>query len=402
MIQHTLSNGLRLVAEYSRNPVSYIGFAVNAGSRDDPADSHGLAHFLEHTIFKGTTHRNAWHISDRMDSIGGDLNAYTSHELTMVHTMAPSGYTRRTVELLADMVKNSIFPEPDIMRERNIIIEEINMYRDAASDAVFDDFDRKIFAGSDMGHDILGTVESVNTLDGRKARAFLDRYYVPSNMVVYVYDDNPDKAVELIERNFGDMDHPHPEHRRQTPQILAPFDEISERGNSQANTVMGCRIPDRESPLYYPMLLFSNYLGGPAMTSILNQQVREKRGLAYAIDSNVMMKSDFGTFTVYFGCDPSHVKRCRRIVCEQIARLADKAPGPRTFKRLVDQYCGMVAVSYGNRNTCAMNAARSLMFYNQVRDVDYEMEHLRAVTPDQFRQAAETVASQTLSCFTIL
>lgn len=391
------ANGLRCVAEHSAGPVSYIGLAVNAGSRDDETGIYGQAHFVEHTIFKGTKHRRAWHISNRIESVGGELNAFTTKEMTMVYTIAPTGYAGRALELLSDLVKNASFPAPDTERERDIVIEEIHSYRDNPSEAVFDEFDELIYAGSAMAHNILGSEESVRRLTGSDARRFLDRFYNPRNMTLYCVDADPGRAMKLAERYFGDMNFPQAVTLRATPKVVDPFDVTRDRGNSQANTLLGVRIPDRYDSMRYPLTLFNNLLGGPAINSILCQQIRERRGLVYSIESNVVMMSDCGTFTVYFGSDPQTVNKCTRLVRESIDRLAQDTLSPRAFAKARDQFCGQLSVLSDNRENCAMSLGRSLLMYGEVRGLDYNIEQVRAVTAHQLRNAAELVASQTLS-----
>lgn len=402
MSVEVLGNRLRIVTEQSAGPVSYIGLAVDAGSRDDPADAFGLAHFLEHTIFKGTRNRRAWHISNRMEAVGGELNAYTTKEMTMLYTVAPAGYEERALELLADLVRNASFPEADTLRERDIVMEEISSYYDSPSDAVFDEFDELIYAGSGMAHNILGSEKSVRGLDGTRAREFLDRYYTPANMALYCVTPRPEKALRLAGRYFGGMDHDDKGHTRQTPPLNDPFDITRERGNTQANTVMGCRIPGRNDVRKYPLMLFNNILGGPGLNSRLNQQVREKRGLVYTIESTMTMLSDCGTLNIYFGCDPENVARCRRLVREEIARLADKPLGLKAFRQAQQQYCGQLAVLSDNRENCAMSLGRSMIHYGRVLDLHEMAESIRAVTPEELRMAAESIAVNSLSKLTII
>lgn len=392
-----LANGLRCVAELSAGPVSYIGLAVNAGSRDDQIDRYGQAHFLEHTIFKGTKRRRAWHISNRMESVGGELNAFTTKEMTMIYTIAPTGHADRALDLLSDLVKNAAFPIADTERERDIVIEEIHSYRDNPSEAVFDEFEELIYAGSGMAHNILGSEESVRRLNGNDAREFLDRFYNPRNMTLYCVDNNPGRAMRLAERYFGDMHFPQTKSQRHTPEVVAPFDITRDRGNSQANTLLGVRIPDRCNPMRFPLMLFNNLLGGPAINSILCQQIRERRGLVYSIESNVVMLSDCGTFTVYFGSDPGTVNRCTRLVRESIDRLAQDTLSPRAFAKARDQFCGQLSVLSDNRENCAMSLGRSLLMYGEVRGLEHNIERIRDVSAEQLRCAAELVASQTLS-----
>ena len=402
MIITETRNKLRVVVERSAGPVSYIGLAVNAGSRDDPSQHPGLAHFLEHTIFKGTRRRRAWHISNRMERIGGELNAYTAKEMTMVYTTAPSGYTERALELLADLILNASFPTVETERERDIVIEEIHSYQDSPSDAVFDEFDELIYAGSGLAHNLLGSVESVRELDGRNARAFLDRFYVPSNMALYCVVSDPDRALKLIDKYFGGMQFTFAGHDRHTPVVVEPFELDRDRDNSQANTIVGCRVPGRYDPGRYALMLFNNILGGPALNSILCQQIRERRGLAYTIESNLSLMSDCGTFCVYFGSEHSTVAKCQRLVREHIARLADRRLSNRAFAQARDQYCGQLSVLSDNRENCAMSMGRSLLLYGDVRSLSHTAEQIREVTPEQLRAAAESVASQNLSRLSLL
>ncbi|MDE7382109.1 MAG: insulinase family protein, partial [Muribaculaceae bacterium] len=184
----SLSNGLKVAFRPSSGAVSYIGVAINAGSRDEALSLQGLAHFVEHTIFKGTTRRRAFQLANRMESIGGELNAYTSKEETVVYTNAPAGYAERALDLLADIIANSIFPENELSKERDVVIEEINSYLDSPGDSVFDEFEELIYAGSSLAHNILGTPESVRALTGNDCRKFLDSFYTPGNMVLYISD----------------------------------------------------------------------------------------------------------------------------------------------------------------------------------------------------------------------
>lgn len=389
------------MAETASGPVSYIGLAVDAGSRDDPADGYGLAHFLEHTIFKGTRRRRAWHITNRMERIGGELNAYTTKELTMIYTVAPSGHTERAIELLADLVKCATFPAQECEREKDIVIEEIHSYSDSPSDAVFDEFDEFFYAGSGMAHNILGSEATVRGLDGAKARAFLDHCYTPGRITIYCVDSEPQKGLRLIERYFGDMDHPDAARTREVPPVNAPFEKVIDKGHTQANTILGCRIPGRISELRPAFSLFNNILGGPALNSRLAYNLRERHGLAYSVESNVMMFSDCGSFIVYLGHDPSTWKRCRKLIGDEIDSLAQSPMSPRAFERVRDQYCGQLAVLADNRESNAMALGRSLLFYDEVHTLSDTIEQIRRVTPEQLLMASRIVGESQMSILSI-
>lgn len=404
MLIHRLGNGLRAVVARGSSDVSYIGAAVNAGSRDDFARLPGLAHFVEHTIFKGTQHRKSRHISARMESIGGELNAYTSREETLIHTNAPGGYCDRALELIADLTRYATFPTPDIDRERDVVIEEIHSYEDNPGDAVFDVFDELIYAGSAMAHNILGNEHSVKLITGDDARNFTRTFYRPENMVVYCVDPgDEERNMRRIEKFFGTMEGGNPIPQRSIPQPLKePFDETRNRGNQQANTMLGVRIFGRNDRRRHAMFLLNNYLGGPAMNSRLNMEMRERRGLVYTVESNVALASDCGTFWVYFGTDSHSVERCTRIVKQELERLAESRMSDVAFQRAKAQYTGQLKVSSDQRENMAMSLGKSILYYNEVHGIDYTAEKIGAVTAEELRETAELLLSTPLSRITIL
>jgi len=398
----TLPNGLRIIVRQTHSAVSYIGVAVGAGSRDEAPEHHGLAHFVEHTIFKGTTARRSWHISNRMESIGGELNAYTSKEETLVYTNAPAGYDERAIELLADIIANSIFPQREIDREREVVIEEINSYLDSPADSIYDEFEELIFAGSPLAHNILGSPESVRRLNGADCRAFLDRFYTPSNMVVYASTPtDPNKIIRLIEKYFEPMHFPATDAARTTPPAVEAFDKVIDRDGHQAHTILGCRIFGRDDARRFPLFLLNNYLGGPCMNSRLNQELREKRGLVYTVDSNVALLSDCGLMQIYFGSDVEAADKCIRIVRREIERLASDTLPQRSFDNILNQYCGQLLVSSDNRENMAMSMGKSLLYFNKVQDIRDVTRRLRALSPADLRDTAELIASSPLCRLTI-
>ncbi len=398
----TLSNGLRAVCHRTRGAVSYIGVAIGAGSRDEDPEHYGLAHFVEHTIFKGTRHRRSWHISNRMESIGGELNAYTSKEETLVYTNAPAGYAERAIELLSDLVANSIFPHDELEREREVVIEEINSYLDSPGDAVYDEFEELIFAGSGLAHNILGSPDSVRRLDTADCRSFIDRWYTPANMVIYVSDPHdPERIARLLDRHFGALHFPATPHDRVTPPTVTPFDVVRDRQGHQAHTVTGCPLFGRRDPRRFALLLLNNYLGGPCMNSRLNQELREQRGLVYTVDSNVSLLSDTGLLTIYFGCDTTNVDKCLRLIDREIDQLAQSPLSERRFAQIKEQYCGQLIVGSDHRESSAMSMAKSLMYFDAIHTVSTTAERVREVTPEQMREVAELLGSGLRSRLTL-
>ena len=398
----TLPCGLRVVGKRIEGLVSYIGLVVNAGSRDESADHYGLAHFVEHTLFKGTGRRRGWQVSSRMESVGGELNAYTSKEETMIYTSAPAGYEERALELLADIVTDSRFPHEEIEREKEVVIEEIHSYLDSPADAVYDEFEELAYTGSGLAHNILGCEESVRKLNGTDCRRFIDRFYTPGEMVVYCCTpEQPARILRMVEKYFGGMHFADAPRERLAPPPMESFDERRDKGNYQANTIVGTRVFGRRDPRRFALFLLNNYLGGPSMNSRLNRELREKRGYVYTVDSSVSLMTDAGLWAVYFGCDPANVKRCREIIYKEVEALADKRLSSMAFERIKRQYCGQLLVSSDQRENRAMSLAKSLLYYGEIHDIAATAEHIREVTAEELRDTAAMLAGSARGCLTL-
>ena len=389
----TLSNGMRVAARRSDGHVSYIGVAIGAGSRDEIPSLYGLAHFVEHTIFKGTSRRRSWHISNRMESIGGELNAYTSKEETLIYTNAPAGYAERAVELLADIIANSQFPTHEIEREREVVIEEINSYLDSPADSIFDEFEERIFAGSALAHNILGSPESVRSLTGADCRQFLESNYTPGEMVAYIVDPgDPERNIRLMERYFGDLNRTTRRQPRIIPEPCRGFDETIDRQGHQAHTIIGFPLFGRDDPRRHAIFLLNNYLAGPCMNSRLNRELRDRRGYVYTVESSVSMYEDTGSIFIYFGCDPDKVKKCIRLIHNELDRLVQSPLSEKALEAVKRQYCGQLTVTIDHRESRAMALAKSLMYFGDICDVEAMIDKVREVTPAQIREVAEMIA----------
>lgn len=399
----TLANGLRVVMKPSDGNVAYVGVVTDAGSRDDGPGRDGLAHFVEHTLFKGTSKRRGWQVLNRMETIGGMLNAYTSKEEIMIYTIAPAGFEARAVELIADLVENASFPEADVERERGVVLEEINRYHDSPSDAVGDEFDELFYAGSQLAHNILGYADTVSGMTAGMARDFLTERFTPRNMVMYCVTPGNQKRIEdMIERIMGGLTREGSAPERRAPMPNAPFDERRERGNNQANTIMGVQGFNRFDPRRYAQIMFGAVLGGNSMNSVLNRELREKRGLVYTVDAGSEAYADAGSFQIYFGTDPEKVDLCTRIVKREIENLASSPMSDKLFARWRQQLCGRLLVSGDRRGSQAMAMARCVLRYGELRDSRYTSDRIMELTPEDLRMAAEAVASQTFSRLTIV
>lgn len=396
-----LSNGLRCVFRRSKG-VSYCGIAVGAGTRDESVGEYGLAHFVEHTLFKGTTSRRSWHISSRMESVGGELNAYTTKEETLVYTVAPPGYVERALELLSDLVCNSVFPTAELEKEKEVVIDEINSYLDSPSEAIFDEFEDLLYAGSGLGHNILGTPESVKGLGSEECLRFLNKHYTPGRMVVYcVADEEPHVARRLLSKYFSGLTREDIARERVSPGEYVPFHEVRDNSRHQSHTLMGTRIFGRTDPRRYALFLLNNYLGGPSMNSVLNRELRDKRGYVYTVDSLVGLLSDCGSFQVYFGCDREHVRPCSRIVTHALEHLAEHTLKPRVFEAARRQYLGQLQVAASYADSQAMNLGKTMLYYDRIVDVGTTSAALRRLCAEDVRDVARLIVDRGLSSLTL-
>ncbi len=383
---HTLPSGLRLVHLYiPGSAVGYCGADVLVGSRDEDAATHGLAHFVEHTIFKGTSRRSSWHIINRMEAIGGELNAYTTKEETVVYTAFPRGNLARAAELIADLITSSTFPAAQLDKEREVVADEIDSYLDSPADAVFDDFEDLAFRGTSLGHNILGTREALDTFSPELCREYLHRWYVPSNMVIFsAGPTTPERTFRTLERafesKFGAWEAP--ERPASTFEIQdATFSESRALDTHQAHTVLGTHIPGYCSDMRYPIALYSNIIGGPGMNSLLNVALRERRGLVYTVEASTGLYSDCGLLTVYYGCDPDDNARCDRLVRSTLAELAEHPISVRRLDAAKKQYIGQMILARQNLENRILSIARQALLLGRVIAADESLDAIRSVSP---------------------
>lgn len=391
---HTLSNGLKTVHRQYPGLTEYCGVAVNAGSRDETPDRHGLAHFVEHTIFKGTSTHSANYILNRMESVGGELNAYTTKEETMVYAAMPAGNADRAARLIADLVSMSQFPLRQIDKEREVVADEIDSYLDSPGELVFDLFEDKIYDGNALGHNILGTVESIRTFTPAICRDWLTDNYAADNMAVFYLGPMPaDKFFRMAERHFGTIAPTCTPRMRDTPPASKPFTVIRDMHSHQAHTVIGAQLPGMYSDMRWALALTTNIIGGPGMNSRLNVALREKRGLVYTVDATTSLMTDTGLTSIYFGCDPADTDRCLSVISRELSRLADSPMSPRLLDAAKRQYLGQLALSGDNKEQTALNMARATLYYGRASLPGETAERISAITADELRQAATAIAT---------
>lgn len=396
----SLSNGLRCVHIHEpRAGVGYFGAAIRAGSRDEnlAAGKNGLAHFVEHTIFKGTRRRSSWHIINRMEAVGGELNAFTTKEDTVVYSAFAKGNLARAMELIADLIINSRFPEAQLDREREVVCDEIDSYLDQPSEAVFDDFEDLIFAGDSLGHNILGTKESVMRLGSDDCCEWLKRYYNTTHTVIFYSGSyNVDKFRKYAEKFFYSLPAGHDIGLLNDVVFPPRFQHHRVIDSHQAHVVIGAPLSKMDMRQRTVMALLSNILGGPGMNSLLNVSLRERRGLVYNVEASTTVYSNCGEFTVYFGCDPSDVAKCRQLVECQINDMANAAISDNKLTAAKKQYLGQMILADDNRENRAIAISRATLFRGKALTPAEMISLVNDVSADNLRDAAISIVNSSL------
>lgn len=392
---HTLPNGLRIIHEPSASRVAYCGLAVNAGTRDEHDEEHGMAHFVEHLLFKGTRKRRAWHILNRMELVGGDLNAYTNKEETVVYAAFLTEHFARALELLADVVFHSTFPEREIARETEVIIDEIRSYEDSPSELIFDDFEGLLFSGHPLGRNILGDPERLKRFRTADAAAFTARYYHPDNAVLFVQGNLDFRLVaRLAEKYLSDLPAAGADYARSPLPAYAPASRVVERDTHQAHVMIGGRAYPAPDERHAALCLLNNLLGGPGMNSRLNVSLRERRGLVYTVESNLTSYTDTGVFSIYFGTDPDDVDRCLRLVHKELRRLRDNRLSASQCQAACKQLIGQIGVSSDNHENNALGMAKNFLHYNRHETSAALYRRINQLTPGTLLNVANEMFAE--------
>lgn len=399
---HTLSNGLKIVHCKSDSDVAYCGLAVKAGAANEDSPQYGLAHFVEHTLFKGTTHRKSFHIINRMERVGGELNAYTSKEDTFIYSIFPAQYYLRAIELISDLITNSVFPADEIDKEREVIIDELQSYRDMPAEAVYDDFEDYFFEGTPLGHNILGNEDTIRRFTSEDCINFINKWYVPDNMVFFSHGNiSFDTLCRYLEKYFGFV-------RKgvwktdanDTIRRNVPFHKEENIDSHQSHTIYGAHISGIDGCDKYTLALLNNIIGGPGMNSLLNIALREKRGYVYTVESAVTHYINDGLFSIYFGCDHNNVNKCLKHIGNTIERLSNVLLTPDALARAKRQYIGQLLVASENKENIALAMGKSMLYHGIVQDTTTIHNRIMDVTAEQIRNASELLIPEKSSVLT--
>lgn len=421
---YTLDNGLRIIHLPSDSKVVYCGYQINAGTRNEEPGEEGLAHFCEHVTFKGTERRKAWHILNCLESVGGDLNAYTNKEGTVYYSAILKEHIARAVDLLSDIVFHSVYPQAEIDKEVEVICDEIESYNDSPAELIYDEFENILFKDSSLGHNILGTAEQVRSFTTEDALRFTRKLYRPDNAIFFAYGDiDFKKLVKLVRRALADDDSGKlaagilpqisqitqisrdenpvateksvssvksvgPKNYPSVGEEIAGQTIVMQKNTHQAHVMIGTRAYDVNDDRRMPLYLLNNILGGPGMNAKLNLALREHNGLVYTVESTMVAYGDTGTWSIYFGCDEHDIKRCLRLVRKELDRMMEKPLSDSQLKAAKKQIKGQIGVACDNRENFALDFGKSFLHYGWEKNVDCLYEQVEAITSQQIQDVA--------------
>ena len=403
---YTLDNGLRIIHLPSDSKVVYCGYQINAGTRNEEPGEEGLAHFCEHVTFKGTERRKAWHILNCLESVGGDLNAYTNKEGTVYYSAILKEHIARAVDLLTDIVFHSVYPQAEIDKEVEVICDEIESYNDSPAELIYDEFENIIFKGSPLGHNILGTAEQVRSFKTEDALRFTRKLYRPDNAIFFAYGDiDFKKLVRLLKKSFLSEERRVKSEKFNSPEAQTQFNIqhstfntqhsfegqtiVMQKNTHQAHVMIGTRAYDVNDSRRMPLYLLNNMLGGPGMNAKLNLALREHNGLVYTVESTMVAYGDTGTWSIYFGCDEHDVKRCLRLVRKELDKFMQKPLSDAQLKAAKKQIKGQIGVACDNRENFALDFGKSFLHYGWEKNVDRLYEQVDEITAAQIQAVAQ-------------
>ncbi|MBO5674997.1 MAG: insulinase family protein [Bacteroidaceae bacterium] len=387
----TLENGLRVVYAPSPTNTVYLGLALDAGTRDETNEESGMAHFAEHLSFKGTSRRTSRQIITHMESVGGDLNAFTGKEETVYYCTCQKEHFRRAMDLLFDVVFNSRYPQEEMDKEVEVVIDEIESYNDSPSELIYDDFEAMLFQGHPLGRNILGNAERLRQFKSEDVAQYTQRLYTPDRAVLFVYGNV--ELNEILRRIPDNTLSDARQHvvRAQATRCLTPCERTIKKDTHQAHIMMGARAYGGTHEKHLALFLANNILGGPGLSSRLNIALREKRGLVYTVESTLTTYTDTGVWAIYFGCDHHDGNKCKRIVKKELQRLCDAPLSAKALNAAKRQIIGQIALSYDNFESVAIGMGKRMLHYNRTQTKDELINRIQALTSEQVWDAAKEI-----------
>jgi len=388
----TLPNGLRLIHSSVDSPVAYCGFFIATGSRDEKDSEHGMAHFLEHVLFKGTNKRKPIHILNSVENVGGELDAYTTKEKTVIYSVFLSKYYDKVMDVLTDIAFNSIFPEKELEKEKDVIVDEINSYKDSPAEQIFDDFEELIFREHTIGRNILGTPESLKKFKQKNIFDFIDSNYRTDKIVFCsVGNISFEKIKALFTKYVANVKPNFKENIRIPFSNYIPEKKIVYIDSYQAHCVIGNLAYNLQDEKRTDLALLNNLLGGPNMNSRLNMLLREKHGFAYNVDSNYTAYSDTGVFTIYFGSDKENIEKINSLIFKELQNLRTKKLGSLQLHKAKKQLEGQIAISSESKATMMFTIGKSFLFYDKVDDLKTLYTRINQISSENLLEVANEI-----------
>jgi predicted Zn-dependent peptidase len=394
-LTYTLDNGIRLIHKQADSPVGHLGILINTGSRDEEPNEHGLAHFIEHSVFKGTKKRKAFHILSRIEDVGGELNAYTTKEETTLYSTFLAEFYERTAELISDILFNSTYPEKELNREKEVVLEEINSYKDSPSELIFDEFEELIFDGHPIARNILGNPKNLAAFNRESILRFIGNNYHTDQMVISsVGKIDFGALIKLVEKYFGQAAPSLRKNGRKNFDNYIPGIRVVEKDTFQSHCMLGNIAYDVMHKKRIPMVLLNNIIGGQAMNSRLNMALRERKGMAYNIESGYTAYTDTGLFNVYFGTDHENLEKAISLVLKEFKLLREKKLGILQFSKAQKQLMGQIAISTENREDLMLTIGKSYLLFNKVDTVQTIFRKIEAITPFDLIDVANEILDE--------
>ena len=387
-----LENNLRIAHLESVSEVAYLGVGINVGSSDERPEEYGMSHFIEHMLFKGTKNRSNYQVISRLEDVGGELNAYTTKEETFIYTAFPKQYMSRAMDLLADILFNSTFPEAEMEKEKDVVLDEINSYKDNPAEVIFDEFEELVFEGHPLAHNILGTEKTVKSFTQKMIFDFIERNYTTDKMVMFSLGDfSENKIMKLAQKSFSSNRFKTTSPQERETVHYKPIKKIVDEDTYQAHSILGGLAYSMIDKRRFPLHLLCNLLGGPAMNARLNYQLRERNGIGYNIETHYSAYSNSGIVYIYWGSDENNVKKSNTIIIRELKKLINSKLTDANLKRVKQQYLGQITIANEQNEGRFLNFGKSVMHFNECKSMEEVIERVNAITAEELQSIAQEI-----------
>lgn len=388
----TIENKLRVAHIKSDSKVAYLGFGIQVGSSDEDPEEYGISHFIEHMLFKGTDGRSNYQVISQLEDFGGELNAYTTKEETFIYTAFPKQHMECAMELIADIVFNSTFPEDEMEKEKDVVLDEINSYKDNPAEVIFDEFEEQIFEGHPFAHNILGTEETVKSFTRDSIFKFIKKNYSTEKMVLFTMGDYSDDEIVDFSKKYFSSDKYNVEAPINRQEVTyTPSTKKVKEDTYQAHSILGTPAYSMFDKRRLTLQLLCNLLGGPAMNTRLNYELRERNGIGYNIETHYSAYSNSGIVYIYWGSDENNVEKSNYIIIRELHKLIESPLVEEELMRVKQQYLGQLMLAYEQRENRFLNLGKSIMYFNGFKTMEEVVEKINAITADEIQEVAKDI-----------